>query len=104
MHTTAVLLAIDFVDHTALWAHAGDSRLYWFRDGAIVTRTREGRRTTYTIDVEKFRAFLTSLLFGGFPGIIGQAVTAIVNVAPDAAEVKLVVQHKPGAVAVVCTL
>ena len=41
MHTTAVLLAIDFVDHTALWAHAGDSRLYWFRDGAIVTRTRD---------------------------------------------------------------
>lgn len=41
MHTTVVLLAIDFVDRTALWAHAGDSRLYWFRDGAIVTRTRD---------------------------------------------------------------
>ncbi len=41
MHTTVVMLAIDFVDQTALWAHAGDSRLYWFRHGRIVTHTRD---------------------------------------------------------------
>lgn len=41
MHTTVVMLAIDLHDHTALWAHAGDSRLYWFRNGSIVTRTRD---------------------------------------------------------------
>ncbi|RZI81329.1 MAG: serine/threonine-protein phosphatase [Rubrivivax sp.] len=41
MHTTVALLSIDFVDHTALWAHVGDSRLYWFRQGRIQTRTRD---------------------------------------------------------------
>lgn len=41
MHTTVAMLAIDFVDHTALWAHVGDSRLYWFRQGRIQRRTKD---------------------------------------------------------------
>ncbi|MDO9002352.1 MAG: protein phosphatase 2C domain-containing protein [Aquabacterium sp.] len=41
MHTTVALLAIDFIDQTALWAHVGDSRVYWFRQGRIQTRTRD---------------------------------------------------------------
>ena len=41
MHTTVVCLVIDFVDHRAHWAHAGDSRLYWFRDGRLIDRTRD---------------------------------------------------------------
>lgn len=29
---------------TAWWAHAGDSRLYWIRDGASIQRTRDHSR------------------------------------------------------------
>jgi serine/threonine protein phosphatase PrpC len=32
---------IDFVDHQAHWAHAGDSRMYWLRDGRVHQRTRD---------------------------------------------------------------
>lgn len=41
MHSTAVCLVIDFVGHRAHWAHAGDSRMYWFRDGRVRDRTRD---------------------------------------------------------------
>ena len=41
MHTTLVCLVVDFVGHRAEWAHAGDSRLYWFRDGRLIERTRD---------------------------------------------------------------
>ena len=41
MHTTLVCLVIDLQGHGVHWAHAGDSRLYWFRDGALVQRTRD---------------------------------------------------------------
>jgi serine/threonine protein phosphatase PrpC len=41
MHSTAVCLVIDFVDHQAHWAHAGDSRLYWLRGGRVHARTRD---------------------------------------------------------------
>lgn len=41
MHSTAVCLVIDFVDHSAHWAHAGDSRMYWFRGGKVLQRTRD---------------------------------------------------------------
>ena len=41
MHSTAVCLVIDFVAQQAHWAHAGDSRFYWFRDGQILARTRD---------------------------------------------------------------
>lgn len=41
MHSTVVCLVIDFVGHRAFWAHAGDSRMYWFRDGRVRRRTRD---------------------------------------------------------------
>ena len=41
MHATVVSLVIDFVHHRACWAHAGDSRLYWFRNRRIQAQTRD---------------------------------------------------------------
>jgi serine/threonine protein phosphatase PrpC len=41
MHSTVVGLFIDIQRAEALWGHAGDSRLYHFRDGRIVFRTRD---------------------------------------------------------------
>ncbi len=41
MHSTVVCLVLDFMQHRALWAHAGDSRMYWFRQGRVVQRTRD---------------------------------------------------------------
>jgi serine/threonine protein phosphatase PrpC len=41
MHSTVVCLVIDFVGHRAHWAHAGDSRMYWFRSGRLRQRTRD---------------------------------------------------------------
>jgi protein phosphatase len=37
--TTIVACLIQH--NTATWAHCGDSRLYWLRDGAILARTRD---------------------------------------------------------------
>jgi PPM family protein phosphatase len=39
MRTTMVMLIAS--EETALWAHAGDSRLYWFREGKIREQTRD---------------------------------------------------------------
>jgi serine/threonine protein phosphatase PrpC len=41
MHSTLVCLVIDFVEHRARWVHAGDSRMYWFRAGRLLSRTRD---------------------------------------------------------------
>ena len=41
MHSTVVCLVLDFVNHRAHWAHSGDSRMYWFRDGRVLDRTRD---------------------------------------------------------------
>lgn len=41
MHSTIVCLVIDFVDGRTDWVHSGDSRLYWFRDGHLLERTRD---------------------------------------------------------------
>jgi len=41
MRTTFVLLLVNPDAGTALWGHAGDSRLYHFRDGAIANRTKD---------------------------------------------------------------
>lgn len=41
MHSTVVCLVIDFVGHSVHWAHAGDSRMYWFRQGRLLDRTRD---------------------------------------------------------------
>jgi len=39
MRTTLAVLAIR--EGHARWAHVGDSRVYWFRDGALMQRTRD---------------------------------------------------------------
>ncbi len=39
MRTTIVLLALDAARASAVWAHAGDARLYCFRAGAVVAQT-----------------------------------------------------------------
>lgn len=41
MRATAVVLALDTAARHAVWMHVGDSRLYAFRDGRILTRTRD---------------------------------------------------------------
>lgn len=41
MHSTVVCLVIDFMQHRAHWAHSGDSRMYWFRNGRVLDRTRD---------------------------------------------------------------
>ena len=37
--TTVVACVVQ--DDSAWWAHAGDSRLYWLRDGRVIARTRD---------------------------------------------------------------
>jgi len=41
MHSTVVALFIDLPSGTALWGHAGDSRLYLFRGGQMLAHTRD---------------------------------------------------------------
>jgi len=41
MHSTVVCLVVDFADGHAHWAHVGDSRMYWFRGGRLLQRTRD---------------------------------------------------------------
>ena len=41
MRATATVLAIDSVHNIAVWGHVGDTRLYCFRDGAIVAQTKD---------------------------------------------------------------
>jgi serine/threonine protein phosphatase PrpC len=41
MHSTVVCLVIDFMQHSVHWAHSGDSRMYWFRQGRLLDRTRD---------------------------------------------------------------
>jgi len=41
MHTTVVSLFVDLDQGLALWGHAGDSRLYVFRDGQMLAHTRD---------------------------------------------------------------
>lgn len=41
MHSTAVTLFINLELAEAMWGHAGDSRLYVFRDGQMLAHTRD---------------------------------------------------------------
>ena len=41
MHSTVVALFVDLNGQEALWGHAGDSRLYVFRDGVMLSHTRD---------------------------------------------------------------
>lgn len=72
MHATCVLLLIDPEGERAVWAHAGDSRLYLFRDGKPVYQTRDhslvqsmidaGYGTTEMIRSHPQRSLLTSAI------------------------------------------
>lgn len=55
MHSTVVSLAIDFVGQRAIWAHAGDSRLYWFRDRRIQEQTRDHSLVQTLVDAGMIR-------------------------------------------------
>ena len=37
----STVVALEIVGDHAAWAHVGDSRLYWFRDGKLVFQTRD---------------------------------------------------------------
>jgi PPM family protein phosphatase len=52
MHTTVVCVAIDAALHLAHWAHAGDSRMYRFRDGRIAQRTRDHSLVQSLVDAK----------------------------------------------------
>ncbi|KAI1691572.1 protein phosphatase 2C domain-containing protein [Ditylenchus destructor] len=41
MSATFVSLFVDRITNQACWAHVGDSRLYWFRRGALMQRTED---------------------------------------------------------------
>lgn len=41
MSATFVSLFVDRASNQACWAHVGDSRLYWFRRGALMQRTED---------------------------------------------------------------
>ncbi|MET1083874.1 MAG: PP2C family serine/threonine-protein phosphatase [Burkholderiales bacterium] len=41
MRATAAVLLLDLHNSSAIWGHLGDSRVYCFRDGRIVSQTRD---------------------------------------------------------------
>ena len=41
MHSTVVALFVDLAGSQAFWGHAGDSRLYAFREGRLLVQTRD---------------------------------------------------------------
>lgn len=41
MRSTVVAAVLDLHDNRFIWAHAGDSRAYLFRDGALAARTQD---------------------------------------------------------------
>ena len=55
MHTTVVCLVIDFLDGRADWVHSGDSRLYWFRGGRLLERTRDHSFVESLVDAGMIR-------------------------------------------------
>ena len=50
MRSTVVALVIDSQQGIAVWGHVGDSRLYAFRDGASIQRTRDHSLAQQLID------------------------------------------------------
>lgn len=51
--TTCVACVVQ--DNAACWAHAGDSRLYHFRDGRILAQTKDHSRVQQLIDQGRIR-------------------------------------------------
>lgn len=72
MHATAAMLLIDRERDEAIWGHAGDTRIYLFRDGRIAYCTRDhslvqnlidaGYGTTEMIRSHPQRSLLTSAI------------------------------------------
>jgi PPM family protein phosphatase len=54
MRTTIVMLLAS--DEAALWAHSGDSRLYWFRGGKVNAQTRDHSVPQRLADAGEIRA------------------------------------------------
>lgn len=54
MRTTLVLLACSN-DNKVFWAHVGDSRLYWFRQGRIWQQTRDHSVPQMLVDAGKLK-------------------------------------------------
>ena len=55
--TPRTTLTVCLIQHgTAVWAHAGDSRLYWMRDGKVLARTRDHSRIEVLIAQGKVSA------------------------------------------------
>ena len=52
MHTTIVCLVIDKNRHQAVWAHAGDSRLYHVREGSLIHQTKDHSVLQWMRDTE----------------------------------------------------
>lgn len=50
MRSTVIALALDTLGNVAVWGHMGDSRLYAFRNGALVGRTSDHSLAQQLID------------------------------------------------------
>ena len=50
MHSTVISLFFDLVRREAIWGHAGDSRLYAFRQGQMVLRTSDHSTVQAMVD------------------------------------------------------
>jgi len=81
MHSTVVCLVVDFVAHRAHWAHAGDSRLYWFRAGRLIDRTRDHSLVQSLVDA----GMLTELEVRSHPK--RSELRSALGIAPDVLEV-----------------
>ncbi|KAB2963036.1 PP2C family serine/threonine-protein phosphatase [Zoogloea sp.] len=99
MHATVALLMVDRATDSAIWGHAGDTRIYLFRDGDIAYRTRDHSLVQSFIDAgygnvgdirtHPQRSLLTSA--------IGSAETVELSVASS------LVALKPGDAFLICT-
>lgn len=100
MHSTVVGLVIDFVGHRAHWAHAGDSRMYWFRDGHVLDRTRDHSLVQSLVDA----GMLSTEQMRGHPK--RSELRSALGIGPDVLEVSAADGGEPvraGDVFLLCT-
>jgi serine/threonine protein phosphatase PrpC len=100
MHSTVVCLVLDFVGHAAHWAHAGDSRLYWFRGARLRHRTRDhsivqGMADAGLIAADELRGHPKRNELRSALGIVPEALELSAHDGPDAIE--------PGDAFLLCT-